>query len=311
MASKLVKNATAPTPAATTAMLPTTAAWKRRSHASAAWTPASTMLGSGAGWGLALMAGLLSAVAARPVGRAARIVMRHRLPLQLGTVAAVGVVGFGQLPPAGVVAKQPRQIRVALADIPLLVDPLQVVALGLLGVDLERRADLPPAVALLAGLPHGLPLPAAHEVDHLVVGAQRLQRSRSLGPFRVPLEPCEGLLVVLLAGLVQGQAHGLGRRPGVPGLQRLGERVLGQLLLGCLPRVGVGGVVLGLLSAHGRPPFHSCSGRVGVVAAGTAQRQAADACGRRPAGCGSARRGRRAAAGGPARAPARHAWSRR
>src|SRR6266540_557808 len=207
MASKLVKNATAPTPAATTAMLPTTAAWKRRSHASAAWTPASTMLGSAAGWGLALMACLPSAVAARPVGRAARIVMSYRLPLQVGTVAPVGV-------------------------------------------DLDRRTDLPPPMALLAGLPHGLPLPTGHGLDHLAVGPQRLQRPRSLGPLRVPLKPRQRLLVAPLAGLVQGQAHGLGHRPGVPGLQRLGERVLGQLLLGSLPRAGVGGVVLGMLSAH-------------------------------------------------------------
>src|SRR6266511_460202 len=311
MASKLVKNATAPTPAATTAMLPTTAAWKRRSHASAAWTPASTMLGSAAGWGLALMACLPSAVAARPVGRAARIVMSYRLPLQVGTVAAVGVVGLGQLPPAGVIAKQPGQIRVALAEIPLPVDPLQVVTLGPVGVDLDRRTDLPPPMALLAGLPHGLPLPTGHGLDHLAVGPQRLQRPRSLGPLRVPLKPRQRLLVAPLAGLVQGQAHGLGHRPGVPGLQRLGERVLGQLLLGSLPRAGVGGVVLGMLSAHGRPPFHWCSGRVGVAAAGTVQRRAADACGPRRLGSGSARRAGRAAAGGPARAPARRAWSRR
>src|SRR6266511_3862923 len=45
MASKLVKNATAPTPTAAAAMTATTAAWKRRSHASAAWTLGSAMLG--------------------------------------------------------------------------------------------------------------------------------------------------------------------------------------------------------------------------------------------------------------------------
>jgi uncharacterized membrane protein AbrB (regulator of aidB expression) len=45
MASKLVKNATAPTPPATAAITVTTAAWKRRSHVSAAWMLGSTMLG--------------------------------------------------------------------------------------------------------------------------------------------------------------------------------------------------------------------------------------------------------------------------
>src|SRR6266545_8415146 len=45
MASKLVKNATAPTPSAAAAMMATSAAWKRRSHASAACTLGSAMLG--------------------------------------------------------------------------------------------------------------------------------------------------------------------------------------------------------------------------------------------------------------------------
>jgi hypothetical protein len=44
MASKLVKNATAPTPRVAVAMMVTRAAWKRRSHASAACTLGSTML---------------------------------------------------------------------------------------------------------------------------------------------------------------------------------------------------------------------------------------------------------------------------
>src|SRR6266540_3587408 len=56
MASKLVKNATAPTPTAAAAMMVTTAAWKRRSHASAAWTLGSVRLGI---WcGLAFIVGL-------------------------------------------------------------------------------------------------------------------------------------------------------------------------------------------------------------------------------------------------------------
>src|SRR6266536_4243069 len=60
MASKLVKNATAPTAAATAAMTLTTAAWKRRSHASAAWTLGSSLLGGAGDCGSALMTGLLS-----------------------------------------------------------------------------------------------------------------------------------------------------------------------------------------------------------------------------------------------------------
>src|SRR6266511_4132542 len=56
MASKLVKNATAPTPTAAAAMMVTTAAWKRRSQASAAWTLGSPMLGICCG--LAFIVGL-------------------------------------------------------------------------------------------------------------------------------------------------------------------------------------------------------------------------------------------------------------
>src|SRR6266545_2160641 len=308
MASKLVKNATAPTPAATTAMPPTTAAWKRRSHASAAWTLPSTMLGLElkGGWGLTLMARLPSTVTARPLGRAARIVMGQGASLQLG---AIGVIRLGQLPPAGVVAQQPRQVGVALADPALPVDPLQVVALGLVAVDRKRRADLAPAMALLTGVTHDLPLPAGHGLDDLAVGAQRLQRRRPLGPLRVLLERRQRVLVALLAGLSQRGAHGVGHRPGLPGLPSSSERVLGQLL-GCLLLVGAWRVVRRMLSAHGRPPFHwwSARGRVGVAAVGTAQRQAADGSGRRSLGSGSAQRAGRAAAGGPARAPARRVW---
>src|SRR6266496_4210113 len=49
MASKLVKNATAPTAPATAAMMATSAAWKRWSQASAAWTVGSAMLRIGGG----------------------------------------------------------------------------------------------------------------------------------------------------------------------------------------------------------------------------------------------------------------------
>src|SRR6266487_4625752 len=58
MASKLVKNAMAPTAPATAAMLVTTAAWKRRSHASAAWTLGSVMLGGRSGCGFACIVSL-------------------------------------------------------------------------------------------------------------------------------------------------------------------------------------------------------------------------------------------------------------
>src|SRR6266545_250637 len=76
MASKLVKNATAPTPTATAAMMVTTAAWKRRSHASAAWTLGSTMLGIGCE--LVLIVGLRLGSAA---GEAARLVVGIGLAL--------------------------------------------------------------------------------------------------------------------------------------------------------------------------------------------------------------------------------------
>src|SRR6266542_6245220 len=76
MASKLVKNATAPTPTATAAMMVTNAAWKRRSHASAAWTLGSTMLGIGCE--LVLIVGLRLGSAA---GEAARLVVGIGLAL--------------------------------------------------------------------------------------------------------------------------------------------------------------------------------------------------------------------------------------
>src|SRR6266511_2087991 len=78
MASKLVKNATAPTPPATAAMMPTSAAWKRCSQASAAWTVGLTMLrivgcgvgvGVGPGWAAGGVTGWLLRIGWRPLQR--------------------------------------------------------------------------------------------------------------------------------------------------------------------------------------------------------------------------------------------------
>src|SRR6266545_1388190 len=80
MASKLVKNATPPTPTAAAAMTVTTAAWKRRSHASAAWTVGSVMLGIWCGvcilgvtpgWAVGGAAELLVRIGWRSLGSAA------------------------------------------------------------------------------------------------------------------------------------------------------------------------------------------------------------------------------------------------
>src|SRR6266516_42944 len=95
MASKLVKNATAPTPTATAAMMVTTAAWKRRSHASAACTLGSAMLGGRGCWGVARIVGL-------PLGWAA--------DAAAGLVVGIGLallgqrVGVGGRPPSMIAA---------------------------------------------------------------------------------------------------------------------------------------------------------------------------------------------------------------
>src|SRR6266545_4275556 len=80
MASKLVKNATAPTPTAAAAMMVTSAAWKRRSHSSAACTLGSPMLGIpggvligglGLGWAAGGAAALRLCIGWRSLGSAA------------------------------------------------------------------------------------------------------------------------------------------------------------------------------------------------------------------------------------------------
>src|SRR6266540_4599469 len=188
------------------------------------------------------------------------------LPSGLGAavlVGAVGVVGLGQLPPAWVVAQQARRQAVGDALLPLdrpeVGPPGHLSAarqrcwqVGPVGLQAKRGGDLVPAAALLAGVAHRLPLPPGQGLDQLAVGAQRLQGSWPLGPLGVPLETRDGFVVALLAGLLEGAAHRVGHRPGIPGLQRLRERVRWQLL-GLLVGLGVGGVVLLLLlvvSAH-------------------------------------------------------------
>src|SRR6266545_8165716 len=164
------------------------------------------------------------------------------LPFRLGWGAvggAVGVVGFGQLQPAGVVAK----LGDLLGEPALRVDLVQIEGPGLLPGLPERLADLTPAVALLAGVADRLPAPAGQVIYQLAVGRQRLQGSWPLGPLGVALKPRKRVLVALLAGLLERQAHGVGHRPGIPGLQRSGERMRWQLpplLVGA--GLGVGGV---------------------------------------------------------------------
>src|SRR6266508_1808972 len=81
MTSKLVKNATAPTPTAAAAMMVTSAAWKRRSHSSAACTLGSPMLGIpggvligglGLGWAAGGAAALRLCIGWRSLGSADR-----------------------------------------------------------------------------------------------------------------------------------------------------------------------------------------------------------------------------------------------
>src|SRR6266511_2629569 len=109
MASKLVKNATAPTPPATAAMTVTTAAWKRRSHVSAAWTLGSAMLGGRCGWGVAGIVGLLWGLAAGEEGG--------------GLAVGIGCHSLGQRP---VGARSPTTIaamarpRPAMATVPTM-----------------------------------------------------------------------------------------------------------------------------------------------------------------------------------------------
>jgi hypothetical protein len=113
-----------------------------------------------------------------PLGpRSSRSAFTAGLALLVGTV---GVVGFGQLGPAGVIAQQLPQLRAGRRDQPLPLDLLQVALPGLGGVQAEGGADLGPAVALRTGLAHRLPAPADQLVDHLPVGRQRL---RGPGPW--------------------------------------------------------------------------------------------------------------------------------
>src|SRR6266498_6030048 len=93
MASKLVKNATVPTAVATAAMMVTTAAWKRRSHASAACTLGSTMLGIWYGWGVARMLGV-------PLGSAAGEAARRLVGMAAGTPSISGTAWLADGRPA-------------------------------------------------------------------------------------------------------------------------------------------------------------------------------------------------------------------
>src|SRR6266511_950650 len=262
----------------------------------------------GARWrgGSALMAGLPSAVVAWPFRRAAGVVVGQCAPLQLG---AVGLVGFCQLQPAGLEA----ELGVPLGKPALPEDRVEVDGPGLLGGLAQPAADLLPAAALLTRLARGQPAPAGQAVDQLAVGRQRLQRAWPLGPLRIALEPRQGLLISLLTGLLQRQAHGAGHRPVVPGLPRRGERTLGQLALLVGASLFLRGGAL-LVSAHDRPPFGCWLAGCGRVEPPARRRARAGrwpgAGGRGPRrrGCGPARPARRAAAGGPGRGLGRPVW---
>src|SRR5215207_5072599 len=142
-----------------------------------------------------------------------------------GLALLVGVVGAGQLGPAGVIAQQIAQVRVGLMDQTLPLDLLQVDLAGLGGVHAQGGADLNPAVALLAGLAHRPKAPADQLLDHLPVGRQCLKRPRPLGPLRMLVEHRQRRAP--RPGPPAGGPHHLGVRPPLPGLPCDGERVPG------------------------------------------------------------------------------------